>query len=392
MLAQNPSLSCDIFCRVIDNFGDAGVCWRLAQQLVKEHHCAVRLIIDQWQAWAPLVGMPLDAEPAFPLLFAGVEVHLWQAWAMQQPAPVPANLVIEAFACELPNNTIQALQTSNTPNVWVNLEYLSAEPWVADYHRLCSTHPQNGLRKTFFFPGFTAKTGGLLREANIIQTQQHRRQSPQTSEAFWHSLGYTPPPIQALTVSLFAYGHPHLSRWLSHLCHSPQAIHLYIPAGRMLDAVQTVLNQTLPINTCIQKDALILCALPFLTQPQYDALLAHCMLNGVRGEDSFIRAHWAGRSFFWQIYPQEDNAHLPKLHAFLDRLTEHAPAPLAQVIRNWHAAWNNAPGAPDILEAWDRFIEQYPTLTRHHSAWTEKCAQNSNLAQNLMLFYKQQVQ
>ncbi|HET9045379.1 MAG TPA: elongation factor P maturation arginine rhamnosyltransferase EarP, partial [Casimicrobiaceae bacterium] len=36
----------DVFCKVVDNFGDAGVCWRLARQLVAEHDLAVTLWID----------------------------------------------------------------------------------------------------------------------------------------------------------------------------------------------------------------------------------------------------------------------------------------------------------------------------------------------------------
>ena len=42
----------DLFCRVIDNWGDAGVCWRLARQLVRERGAQVRLWIDQPQVLA----------------------------------------------------------------------------------------------------------------------------------------------------------------------------------------------------------------------------------------------------------------------------------------------------------------------------------------------------
>jgi uncharacterized repeat protein (TIGR03837 family) len=40
----------DIFCRVVDNYGDIGVCWRLARQLAAEHSCQVRLWVDDIEA------------------------------------------------------------------------------------------------------------------------------------------------------------------------------------------------------------------------------------------------------------------------------------------------------------------------------------------------------
>jgi uncharacterized repeat protein (TIGR03837 family) len=74
--------------------------------------------------------------------------------------------------------------------------------------------------------------------------------------------------------------------------------------------------------------------LPLLSQTDFDQLLWTCDLNFVRGEDSLVRALWAGRPFVWQIYPQDDGAHRPKLAAFLDALD--APP----LLRNLHAQWN----------------------------------------------------
>jgi uncharacterized repeat protein (TIGR03837 family) len=71
-----------------------------------------------------------------------------------------------------------------------------------------------------------------------------------------------------------------------------------------------------------------------LPQREFDHLLWACDLNFVRGEDSLVRALWAGQPFVWQIYPQHDNAHHAKLDAFLDWLD--APASL----RRFHHQWN----------------------------------------------------
>jgi hypothetical protein len=42
--------SWDIFCRVIDNYGDIGVCWRLARQLANEYPYQIRLWVDELAA------------------------------------------------------------------------------------------------------------------------------------------------------------------------------------------------------------------------------------------------------------------------------------------------------------------------------------------------------
>ena len=53
MLAFTKKLmpAIDLFCRVVDNYGDIGVCWRLARQLDTEHDCKVRLIVDDLAAF-----------------------------------------------------------------------------------------------------------------------------------------------------------------------------------------------------------------------------------------------------------------------------------------------------------------------------------------------------
>lgn len=72
-------------------------------------------------------------------------------------------------------------------------------------------------------------------------------------------------------------------------------------------------------------------------------------MNLVRGEDSLVRALWAGKPLVWHIYPQDDDAHVAKLSAFLDWLQ--APASLC----NFHMHWNGIPPAeavhsrPDFL-------------------------------------------
>ena len=178
----------DIFCSVVDNYGDIGVTWRLARQLAAEHGLDVRLWVDDLAAFVrvcPSADVQLAEQCQ-----QGVSVRHWPVdW---QPV-TPAAVVIEAFACTLPPAYVAALASAAQPVLWLNLEYLSAEDWVAGCHGLPS--PQgNGVQKFFFFPGFVEGTGGVLRETNLLARRDSFRQDPTAQQAFLHGLGVHPAP------------------------------------------------------------------------------------------------------------------------------------------------------------------------------------------------------
>ncbi len=78
-----------------------------------------------------------------------------------------------------------------------------------------------------------------------------------------------------------------------------------------------------PVQLAAPSTSTLRCVeLPWLTQTDYDRLLWACDLNFVRGEDSLVRALWAGAPFVWQIYAQDDGAHAVKLQ----RLPRPVPA------------------------------------------------------------------
>src|SRR5256885_9819984 len=74
----------DIFCQVIDNFGDIGVCWRAAADLASRGE-RVRLWLDDATA---LAWMAPHGHP-------GVEVRAWPA-AGADTGVAPGRVVIEA--------------------------------------------------------------------------------------------------------------------------------------------------------------------------------------------------------------------------------------------------------------------------------------------------------
>ena len=312
-------MSTDIFCKVIDNYGDIGVCWRLCKQLAARGE-AVRLIVDDARALTWMA--PLTVRPRL------IEVIAWQDAAQIK---TPADVVIESFGCELPDSYISKMARQATlgkASTWVNLEYLTAERYAEACHLLPSPVTQGvgkGLTKTFFYPGFTNKTGGLLREPDLFQRQAKFDKAAWLKE---QSIEW----LNERVVSLFCYEPAALSALLAELQNSDQPTLLLVTAGRATQATNAL--------EAISNKALRIHYLSYLTQEDYDHLLWASDFNFVRGEDSLVRAIWAGKPFAWQIYPQDDDAHHAKLEAFLDAYLAHADAVTATQVRAVHQLWN----------------------------------------------------
>jgi uncharacterized repeat protein (TIGR03837 family) len=393
------SLQWDIFCKVIDNFGDIGVCWRLSADLARRGH-SVRLWVDDasalaWMAPGGCAGvrvLPWCEPPELPA--AGLDLR---ATGLDLPATSldlsaagleqqPPDVLIEAFGCDIPFQFLAACadqsRASGIKPVWLNLEYLSAEPYVERCHALPSLvqrGPAAGCTKWFFYPGFTEATGGLLREPDLAERQARfdRGAWLAAQGIAWQGNSRKPSSDDSSgekLISLFCYEPSALGALLAQLAEQGLAgapVRVLVAAGRAEQAVKAALKAQ--INPRPSGDTLVshqpqgigrpasedkwLCTndtargrlsisyLPLLTQADFDHLLWACDLNFVRGEDSVIRALWAGKPFIWQIYPQDDDAHLAKLQAFLDMLE--APPSL----RAFHAAWSQGGADPQAIGA-----------------------------------------
>jgi uncharacterized repeat protein (TIGR03837 family) len=376
-------VTCDIFCTVIDNFGDIGVTWRLARQLVAEHDQIVRLWIDDLQSFCRLCPEASNEDEV--QMLQGVALH---RWPRQWQQVYPADVVIEAFACQLPAAYIESMAQRSAPSLWLNLEYLSAEDWVSGCHGLPS--PQSkGLYKYFFFPGFTPQTGGLLRESGLIEQRLSFQQDATARQQFLQRLGVSPQPDTHL-ISLFAYENPGIGSWLETLSVAGQTTHLLVPEGQIVADLQRWLGVgKLVAGDLHSRGALTVQIIEFLSQQDYDRLLWSCNLNAVRGEDSFVRAQWAGSPLLWQIYPQQENAHLQKLEAFLKLYSQGlSSAAKAALLAQWRA-WNSG---EDMRESWQALLDVLPELTEHAENWCRQQAAQINISAALVQFYKNWVQ
>jgi uncharacterized repeat protein (TIGR03837 family) len=370
----------DIFCKVVDNFGDAGVSWRLARELAAEHGIGVTLWIDDPAALARLE--PALAPDAPAQRVRGVTVR---RWAEPLSVEAPADVVVDAFGGGLPDGYAEAMAARAPAPRWFVLEYLSAEPWVDGAHGLASPHPRLPLTRRFWFPGFTERTGGLLRERELLAQRDAFRHSAAQRSAFWSSLGVPEPAPGELRASVFCYEDAALPALLEAWAGGDRPVTALLPQGVAAASLACWRDGAhLAPGTALAHDRLTLQAIPFLPQDDYDRLLWACDLNFVRGEDSLVRAQWAARPFVWQAYPQREGAHHAKRDALLERYAAALDADAAAAVRRFWGAWNRDPHGPPTAPAWTDFAAALPRLEAHAKPWAERLAQLPELAAGLV--------
>jgi uncharacterized repeat protein (TIGR03837 family) len=373
----------DIFCKIVDNYGDIGVCWRLSQQLAHEHDLTIRLLIDD-MASAKKIITSLDISKQSQLI-NGVQVCVWPSLKNTATADA-ADVVLETFSCALPDIYLQ--QMVQQDSIWINLEYLSAEKWVSDFHAKPSPQATLAITKHYFFPGFKDDTGGLIRERALITERNIFTSSKEKQFQFWQKIGiYGADNFTADTVkiSLFCYAQANIIGLIESLVATNQCTKLFIPFNsaiaisleNLVDIKQHNLNE-------IHQGNLTIHLLPFLSQADYDCLLWACDLNFVRGEDSWIRAIWAEKPFIWQPYIQSDETHILKLRAFLDLYLSAATSEISALINESQLAWSSADRTTQMPIK--HLIEQLPAVQNYAKKVTKTLMLQPDLTTKLMIF------
>ena len=367
----------DIFCKVVDNYGDIGICWRLAQQLHIEHGLQIRLWVDDLdsaQKIIPSLNINLNQQ-----VVDGIVILKWSGEDKKSEEIFlhAANVVIEAFACGLPNAYLANMAQQQSK--WVNLEYLSAEAWADDFHAKPSPKP-DGLTRHFYFPGFTEITGGLIRTSDIFNKNQMLADDVQLQNDFWQSLQLS--NHQCLKVSLFCYPFAPVNQLLGAMAESTQPMHCYVSDSHIFDQIARFFGQaSIRVGESYVQQNLTLHVLPFLSQADYDKLLAACDLNFVRGEDSWVRAIWAGKPFIWQPYFQDENAHIKKLNAFLDLF--YANLNVKDIVCEVHRCWSVGQLPKQV---WNTYLEQLSAISSYTLQQSQQLAKQQDLAAKLVIF------
>ncbi len=426
----------DIFCTVIDNFGDIGVTWRLARQLAVEHGVRVRLWVDDLAAFQriwPVVDPTLAVQwvPAGPVpcLISRESAHSeikgsegdsptggpgcdgqippsppfskggerWETtvevrrWTTPLPELEPGEVVIEALACNLPEGFVARMAAREPRPVWLNLEYLTAEDWAKGVHGLPSPHPCLPLTKYFFMPGYGPESGGLTREAGLGEVRDAFQADPAARAAFWAGLGLPAEAPGETRVSLFSYENGAIPGLLSAWAAGAAPVRACVPVGRALPDIAAWFGQidSPPPGATLVRGNLTLHVLPMLGQDAYDRLLWACDLNFVRGEDSFVRAQFAAKPLVWQAYRQEEGAHFAKLEAFLDLYCASMDPALAESTRNTWRGWNRE---AEVGAGWPALLEALPALGRHARWWWRYLEDQPDTASNLLIFCKKKLE
>lgn len=290
-----------MFCRVVDNFGDIGVCWRLALDLESKGH-KVRLYCDD-------LGALEQIAPQFRT--SCVHVCAWGEWGTSHEVDV----LIEAFACGIPEEYLQ-LQKQRSIGIWIVLEYLALETWASGCHGLRSPSAISGTPKFYFFPGLGESLGGLLADRGFCAQMQNSIQHSQALRFQWaQNYGVSP---SGFWISLFAYTRD-WTVFFSELLELGTEFCVWVPRSYALEWCEI----HLPVLGFEAKDGawhkggVHVQSMEFMDQIKYQEHLLLCDFAIVRGEDSFVRALLAGLPFLWQAYRQDEEAHMDKVEGFL---------------------------------------------------------------------------
>jgi uncharacterized repeat protein (TIGR03837 family) len=199
------------------------------------------------------------------------------------------------------------------------------------------------------------------------------------------------PPQGALKVSLFCYANPAIPALLDAWAAGSEPVLCVVPQGIASSELETWAGSALPQRgRPLVRGRLTLAIAPFVDQEAFDRRLWDCDLNFVRGEDSFVRGQWAGQPYVWHVYPQEDDAHLVKMDAFLTRLEGSVPDGVRLGQRAFWYAWN-AGDPVTTTDAWPGYRAAMPGITVLARAWSRALARQPDLASSLVNFCEGQL-
>ena len=396
-------MTIDVLCKVVDNYGDIGVVYRLARALSELDPAPVlRIVVDDLRAFSLLE----------PLVRPDVAVQTVRGWTIvdwRGPTVADAGsyeavygqagprVVLECFACGRPDWFEAMLfddDDDGSQKTIVNIEYLSAEPYADEFHRLPSLTRSGSVRKHMFMPGFTPGTGGLILDSAFVAAKA--RCSEPAGLAVERGLllagaGLEMLPSDGLsadgTVGMF---------WV--LVFSYERDYARIVADlAAFNAKRPVLvlvasGKSEPCFMRAWEDAgrpFRVLRLPFLPQETWDRVLLASDFLFVRGEDSMARAALSGRPFLWHAYPQAEAHQLVKVRALLERMRAHFDPQDFRYVEETFLAFNDrlADGAAVAgTERVTRLLEADARMLHGFSSFADALAANGNLADALMTF------
>lgn len=405
MLLSTHSADLTILCKVVDNFGDIGFVYRLAKNLVQLNpQREIRIAVDNLAAFNKIESS-VDPDLAEQVLEVACADSLQAqegadkagnegkpktagrlkifdatnaAVCAREWTKKPARVILECFQCGRPDWLEALLFDGVTRALIINIDYLTAEDYAEEFHRLKSGTRSPLVRKVNFMPGFTAKTGGLILDAaaesarKAMTLRAANESKPKSAPATENGFITKTAGPQILMFSYpkdFAPIIRAILRW-------NKAAQVNLAQGAGKESFLSAKNAgDLKINQ-----------MPFLSQEEWDKNLYAQDILFVRGEDSLSRACLSGKPFVWQAYLQDDNYQLVKVRALLARMRPHFDLKDFAALENFWLLYNGAPGCqdPSAMEAaCYEFLSRYDNLCPGFAAFSQSLFELGNFAQKL---------
>ena len=304
----------DIFCKIIDNYGDIGVVYRTAKELQKIFpKSKIRAFLNKLDEFKKINSQVLDLPSQN---IDGIEYITFDYLRDNANELLTAQVIIEAFGCQIPEEYMEIAYDNS--ELLINLEYLSAEDWIEDFHLQSSPLGRGKLKKVFFMPGFTEKSGGVIADSNYLERIQRVLENKEFYEKKY--LSDIEDRENKIIGTLFSY-EKNFTPLLEDLKKLDKDVVILAMGEKTQDSLRKILKNFSieDFRNSLKYGKIEIRFLNFLNQEEYEELINIVDFNFVRGEDSFIRAVLTGKPYMWHIYCQEEYAHMDKIEGFLDK-------------------------------------------------------------------------
>ena len=304
----------DIFCEIIDNYGDIGVVYRTAKELQKIFpESKIRVFLNRLDEFKKINSQVIDLPSQN---IDGIEYITFDYLRDNANKLLTAQVIIEAFGCQIPEEYIEIAYDNS--ELLINLEYLSAEDWIEDFHLQSSPLGRGKLKKVFFMPGFTEKSGGVIADSNYLERIQKVLENKEFYEKKY--LSDIEDRENKIVGTLFSY-EKNFTPLLEDLKKLDKDVVILAMGEKTQDSLRKILKNFSieDFRNSLKYGKIEIRFLNFLNQEEYEELINIVDFNFVRGEDSFIRAVLTGKPYMWHIYCQEEYAHMDKIEGFLDK-------------------------------------------------------------------------
>ena len=367
-------MNISVLCKVVDNFGDIGVVWRLccqlSNQIKKENFTSkINLIVDDLASFNKICNS-VDSNKSFQIV-ENINIFNWNDEKLcydefSKNDGENLSVILEVFQCGRPSWMEKILfedKLNRTVQI-IMIDYLTAEKYAEDFHCLQSLTRSSKVQKVNFMPGFTNKTGGLIIDSEWKHFCDYKNNK---------------------TLLCFTYDR----NWdaLANACKKSNYIEkVLIAPGKGFDS----LKKSFSCNF-VKDSNLKIEELSFMNQNEWDKMLKQCGVLFIRGEESMSRACLSGIPFVWHAYPQSYEYQLIKVRALLERMSVHFKCEDFKIIEKVWILINSAESEVEQEEfekAILDFFDNAEKLVYGFREFALDLRKNGDLCSNLMTFIK----